>query len=149
MIGLIHRLKDGQLNHARLLGRLLAEHLEERIETPPAMILPVPAHRARLRERGFNPTVEIGRELSRRLDIPMRVDRLRKPRAIPHQSALSREQRLRNPRGAFAVNGRFDGESVALLDDVVTTGATVRELTRLLMRHGARRVDVWALARTP
>ncbi len=142
-------MKDGRLNHARLLGGLLAEQLTQWLDEAPELILPVPAHRARLRERGFNPTIELGRELNRVLGIPMRVDLLRKPRAIPHQSTLGREQRLCNPRGAFTVEGDLRGRHVAVLDDVVTTGATTRELARLLKRHHAQRVDIWAVARTP
>lgn len=150
MIHLIHRLKSlGQQPYARLLGRLLAERLADRATPRPELILPVPAHRLRLRERGFNPAVEIARALSHANGVPMRVDLLRKVRVTEHQSALPREQRLRNLRNAFSLNGEIPARHVVLLDDVITTGATTRELARLLKRHGIARVDVWAVARTP
>ncbi len=150
MVNLIHRLKSlGQQPYARLLGGLLAEQLAERSATRPELILPAPAHRLRLRERGFNQAVEIARAVSHANGVPARADLLRKVRVTEHQSALTREQRLRNLRNAFSLIDEVPARHVALLDDVITTGATTRELARLLKRHGVERVDVWALARTP
>ncbi len=150
MIHLIHRLKHlGQQPYARLLGRLLAEQLAAQPTPRPELILPVPAHRLGLRERGFNQAVEIARALSRANGMPMRTDLLKKTRATAHQSTLTREQRLKNLRSAFSLRDEIPARHVVLLDDVITTGATTQELAKLLKRHGIERVDVWALARTP
>jgi predicted amidophosphoribosyltransferase len=70
-------------------------------------------------------------------------------RATPAQTGLDRKTRRKNLRQAFQLNGGVQGQAIALLDDVVTTGSTVTELARLLKRSGASRVDVWAVARTP
>ena len=116
----------------------------------PALILPVPLHRARLRERGYNQALELARPLGRALAIPVRHDLLLRPRATAAQTELDAAARRRNVRGAFAV--RTDAAlppHVAVLDDVMTTGATLAECARVLKRAGVRRVDVWALARAP
>lgn len=136
-----------QLAHARLLGALLARELEGNPERPD-LILPVPLHPARLRERGFNQALEIGRPIGRRLGIPMDHRAGQRLRDTPHQMGLHERERRRNVRGAFEVDGAVAGRHVALLDDVITTGSTAAELARALLRAGAERVDVWAVART-
>ena len=116
----------------------------------PALILPVPLHRARLRERGYNQALELARPLGRALGIPVRHDLLQRPRATAAQTELDAAARRRNVRGAFAV--RPDAAlpaHVVVLDDVMTTGATLAECARVLRRAGVARVDVWALARAP
>lgn len=116
----------------------------------PALILPVPLHRARLRERGYNQALELARPLGRALGIPVRHDLLLRPRATAAQTELDAAARRRNVRGAFAV--RADAAlppHVVVLDDVMTTGATLAECARVLKRAGVARVDVWALARAP
>ena len=116
----------------------------------PALILPVPLHRARLRERGYNQALELARPLGRALGIPVRHDLLQRPRATAAQTELDAAARRRNVRGAFAV--RADATlppHVVVLDDVMTTGATLAECARVLRRAGVARVDVWALARAP
>ena len=117
---------------------------------PPALILPVPLHRARLRERGYNQARELARPLGRALGVPVRHDWLLRPRATAAQTELDARSRRRNVRGAFAVReGVMLPAHVALVDDVMTTGATLAECARVLKRAGAQRVDVWALARAP
>lgn len=136
-----------QLAHARLLGALLARELEGSTERP-ALILPVPLHPARLRERGFNQALEIGRPIGRLLQLPVDSGSCRRTRDTPHQMGLHERQRRRNVRGAFSVTGALSGRHVAILDDVVTTGSTAAELARALRRAGAARIEVWAVART-
>jgi ComF family protein len=116
----------------------------------PALILPVPLHRARLRRRGYNQALELARPLGRALDVPVRHDLLLRPRATVAQSELDAPARRRNVRGAFVL--RPDAslpEHVAILDDVMTTGTTLAECARVLRRAGVRRIDAWALARAP
>jgi ComF family protein len=109
----------------------------------------VPLHAQRLRERGYNQSLEIARAVSRELAVP--VDPAACARVVPTapQAGLEQKDRRRNVRGAFQVVGSLPSSHVAILDDVVTTGSTVAELTRVLRKAGVARVDVWAVARTP
>lgn len=134
----------------RVLARLwLDAHPSDRTELPDA-IVPVPLHRSRLRERGFNQALEFARPLSTALRIPLRTDFLARTRATSAQSDLDAAARHRNLRGAFEIVGTSDCPSrVALVDDVMTTGTTVRECASVLRKAGVARVDVWAIARAP
>ncbi|MFC4819988.1 ComF family protein [Dokdonella ginsengisoli] len=141
--------------HADLAaGRVLSSLMIERvaIDAPalPALLIPVPLHTARLRERGYNQALELARPLARAFAIPLRADLLLRTRATPPQTGLDAKTRRRNLRGAFAVAvGATLPGHVALVDDVMTTGATLRECARALRAAGVARVDVWALARAP
>ena len=116
----------------------------------PQMIVPVPLHARRLRERGYNQALEIARPLARALGVPCRRDLLRRIRHTDAQTGLDANARRRNLRNAFTMTASTDPPShVALLDDVFTTGATLAECCALLKRNGVKRVDVWALARAP
>lgn len=116
----------------------------------PLALVPVPLHRGRLRERGYNQALELARPLARTLGVALGTGLLRRTRATPPQTGLDAATRRRNLRGAFALApGAVIPEHVALFDDVMTTGATLAEAARALRRAGAQRVDVWALARTP
>jgi ComF family protein len=136
-----------QLPAGRLLGDLLLRAATDR-STRPELLLPVPIPAGRLRERGFNQAGEIARHLARGLGLKWSPGVLDRIRDAGPQRGMGRAQRLRNLRGAFACRGRVPGH-VALVDDVVTTGATAEELCRVLRGAGAARVDVWAIARTP
>ena len=122
--------------------------LEEEPERRPQLLVAAPMHRKRQRKRGFNQAAEIAETISLGTGIPWTDDLLRRVRATVAQSGLDRRQRLSNLRGVFEVNGTVPGH-VAVVDDVVTTGATARTLASLLRRHGAETVEIWALARTP
>ncbi len=115
----------------------------------PQLILPVPLHRNRLRERGYNQALELGRPIAQRLAIPLSSRLVRRVRpTLPQSDMGSPAARRRNLTGAFqAVEPHAVVQHVAILDDVMTTGATVMELARLLRREGVRRVDVWCCAR--
>ncbi len=139
----------GRLGHARLLGELLAGHLETSGVPRPEMLLPVPLHPRRLRTRGYNQALELARPVARRLGVPLRARAGWRLRDTAAQSGLDAKARRRNVRGAFAVDGAVAGRRVAVIDDVVTTGHTVRELARALVAAGAERVEVWCLARAP
>jgi ComF family protein len=138
---------SGHLPAGRVLGALWAEH---ELPTRPQLIVPVPLHRARLRMRGYNQALELARCLARRHKLPMRHDVLRRTRATPAQTELGAVARRRNVRRAFEVREGFAWpEHVALVDDVMTTGATLSECARVLKRAGVQRVEAWALARAP
>ncbi len=139
----------GKLNAARLLGQLLGETLAHRDAALPDLIVPVPLHRHRLRERGFNQATELGRVVARRLGLPLARDLVRRRRSTAPQTRLDLVARRTNLRGAFTVRAPLAGERLALLDDVVTTGATAEELARTLLAAGAGSVELWAVARTP
>lgn len=136
-------------------GRVLAELLIPRVlehygaESLPEALLPVPLHWWRQWRRGFNQAHLLARYLGEPLDLPVAGSCLRRTRPTPRQQALDRRQRQANLRGAFALRGPPPALHLALVDDVVTTGATADSLARLLRAAGAERVDVWCLARTP
>ena len=131
---------------ARLLGEMLADALETQ-EDKPELIIPVPLHRSRYRERGYNQTLEIARTLSRRLQIPVDFASCIRALATQPQTDLKGKDRRRNVRKAFALTRPMAASHVAILDDVVTTGATVNELAKLLRQAGVGRIEVWACAR--
>jgi ComF family protein len=112
------------------------------------LLIPVPLHTHRLRERGFNQALLLVKELSRRTGIPYRKRVLRKIRPTLPQVHLSGVERERGVRGSFDINGgeELEGKSILLVDDVYTTGATVNECSKVLMAGGADRVDVLTLA---
>ena len=119
----------------------------------PPLLLPVPLSDARLRERGYNQAWELARRVARLLRYPADARLLLRVRDTPHQLAFPPAERAGNVRAAFAVEPRrsaeLRGRRVALIDDVMTTGATAAEITRVLLQAGAAQVQVWAVARTP
>lgn len=152
---LVGKLKFG---HSLAAGRVLADLWRDAVEedTPalPDLFVPVPLHAGRLRERGYNQALELARPLARALRVALAPHLLLRTRATPAQSNLDAAVRRRNLRGAFAVEAGarasdISRQRIALVDDVMTTGATLRECARVLLRAGAAQVDVWALARAP
>lgn len=116
----------------------------------PAWIAPVPLHASRLRQRGYNQALELARPLARALRVPLANGALIRERDTSAQTTLDAKARKRNVRGAFVATDDIDWpDHVALLDDVMTTGATLAECSRVLLKAGVARVDVWALARAP
>ncbi|HSG65023.1 MAG TPA: ComF family protein [Gammaproteobacteria bacterium] len=139
----------GQRNTGRLLGELLLEHvLSTRAAEEVDVLVAVPLHRRRLIERGYNQAVEIARPLAATLRLPLWIAGISRPRATAAQSQLDARQRRANLHGAFAVSRAFDGLRVALIDDVLTTGATSNALALELLRAGATAVHAWAVARS-
>lgn len=135
------------------LARCLADAIRASSAAMPQALLPVPLAAPRLAERGYNQAWELARHLGRELHLPAWHDVLSRPVDTAHQAELNRAARERNLRAAFLVEpsrrARLQGLHVALVDDVMTTGATVREAAAELMRAGAARVDAWVVARTP
>jgi ComF family protein len=139
----------GRLNAVRLLGQLLAGSILASGQALPDVLVPVPLHRGRLAERGYNQALEIARVVGRALALPVDPDCCERRLATLPQAALDVGARRRNIRGAFGVRASLAWRHLAILDDVVTTGSTVEELARVLRRAGAERIQVWAVARTP
>jgi ComF family protein len=149
---LILELKFRQaLVHARILGELLAWQIQQygyKTTPLPDMIIPIPLHAERLKERGFNQALEIARPMSKILELPIRTDLCQRNKLTAPQATLPAGQRRQNVKQAFAVSGRLDQRHIAVVDDVITTGNTITEFCQALKNHGAAKVDVWCCART-
>jgi ComF family protein len=152
---LITRFKhQAQWPLGRLLGELLSHHLRHAFDEGlprPDLLLAVPLAVARQRKRGFNQAQLLSQWLSESLQLPQQPHWLLRTSDTQAQQQLDARARRRNLRKAFALApaSRLDGLRLALVDDVLTTGATAESLARLLKRAGAARVDVYCLARTP
>jgi ComF family protein len=149
---LVQALKyEGALANARILGTRLASHARDRVQLWQAaspLVVPMPLHRSRLIERGFNQSREIARIAAKLLDLQLAEPALSRVRATAPQVGLGRRERAGNLRGAFAADARLvAGRTVVLVDDVVTTGSTAAEAARTLAAAGAHAVQVWAAAR--
>jgi ComF family protein len=145
---LIHALKyRHRLSIATFLGDALAVHGAD-FGADADLVLPMPLHPQRLAERGFNQAVELAREFARRRGLPLALAAVRKVRDLPPQAGLDREARLRSPRGVFEGVQALDGRRVIVVDDVMTTGATLDELARCLKQQGANWVGNLVVART-
>lgn len=142
---LIHNLKYGhQLAIAGWLGEKLARQLTN---TQIDLILPLPLHPARLRERGFNQSAELAKGIGNHLNLPVDRDNLLRLRATPPQAELPLKERHKNVRGAFECRVDLTGRRLLLVDDVMTSGATVNECARILKLHGASEITVAVAAR--
>jgi ComF family protein len=139
---------SGRIDLDRPLGRLLAQRLRTAADPREFdLILPVPLHPQRLRERGYNQSLLLARVLSRQLQRPLAPRLLRRLRATPPQQGLNAALRQANLRQAFALSQPLRGEHLLLIDDVVTTTATARECSRVLLEGGAGAVTLAVLAR--
>ncbi|HKA42266.1 MAG TPA: ComF family protein [Burkholderiales bacterium] len=142
---LIHAYKyGGRLAHARILGTALAAVVEGDAD----VIVPMPLACGRLAERGFNQALEIARFVASIRDIPLLPRACRKVVETAPQAALPWKERAKNVRRAFACDADLRGQRVAVVDDVMTTGATLNELARVLRKAGAVEVLGWVVART-
>lgn len=133
-----------------ILVNYLGDALTQRIDTHPDCIVPLPLHPARLRERAFNQSLLLARHISRRLKVPVLPDACERVRNTPPQSSLPWKERDKNMRQAFICKPDADvrGKHVAIVDDVMTTGASIGELARALKQAGASEVSAWVVART-
>jgi ComF family protein len=134
----------GNLYLAPVLANLLAAEITDK----PDLILAMPLSDSRQRERGFNQAHELARHLAGRIGVPLLARGCRKVANTPPQASLPWAERARNVRGAFVCDVRLTGQNVAVVDDVMTTGATLNEVARNLKRAGASRVTGWIVART-
>ena len=135
--------------------KLLADALAARIkanrlltQTPlPDLIMPTPLAAKRLAERGFNQSALLGREVARHFGIHFSASGLRRMRETRPQTGLKRDERLKNVQDAFACVENVAGKHIAIVDDVMTTGATLSEAAKVLKQNGAAYVEAWACAR--
>lgn len=145
---LIKRLKfSSELAIGPLLSGLLANRLVARDAPLPALLIPVPLHHTRLQERGYNQATELARGVGRKLNIRINHRLCARNRNTAPQSLLTHNARRLNLRNAFTVIAEQVPGHVAIIDDVMTTGQTASELARVLKRAGAKRVEVWVIAR--
>jgi ComF family protein len=139
----------GKIGLARLVARHLQRHLPS--ERDGVILIPVPLHRWRLWQRGFNQSILIARSLAAPNGLPVETDVLRRIRATPPLKGMTRKQRSQAIRGVFDIprdrHPRISGKHVLLIDDVYTTGATTRACVRLLKQAGAARVTIYCWAR--
>ena len=147
----IHRFKyGGVFPLVRVFGDLLQPPLQALSQDYSMdVMIPVPLHIRRLRERGFNQALLLVKELNKRTGITYAERALQKVHDTPVQSALKKKERKKNLRGAFQVKDQetIQGKAVVLVDDVYTTGATVNECSRALLKAGAAKVAVLTVAR--
>jgi len=145
---LIHRLKySADLAAAHALGTLAAQQLARRSKPLPELIIAVPLHHRRLRSRGYNQAIELVRAMKGLLAIPTSSTIASRVRATSDQIGQSAAERRKNLKGAFAIAASLQGKHIALVDDVMTTGATLAELAAACRAAGATRIEAWAIAR--
>ena len=130
------------------LAPALAERMLQRIKVMPDCIVPMPLHPLRLHERGFNQSLLLARELGKRLGLPVWPDACQRLRNTAPQSTLAWQARGKNMRKAFACSAAVTGKHIAIVDDVMTSGASLNELALVLRRAGATEVSTWVVART-
>jgi ComF family protein len=139
-----------RLELARSMGAWMARAGDELL-TEADVLIPVPLHRGRLARRRFNQAALLARSVSDRSGVPLDAFALTRVKPTPPQVGLTRTQRAANMQGAFRVlaetRGHVEGKAVVLIDDVMTSGATINAAARALLRGGARRVDVLVFAR--
>ena len=143
---LIIRLKFQQkLSISKLLGLLLSQQLKT--QNQPQALIAVPLPRRRLAQRGFNQAFEIAKTVSKTLAIPLDKHLCQRQRYTPPQTSLPAKKRAANVRNAFKLNSLPTSQHIAIIDDVVTTGSTVNEISSLLKAHGVTTIEVWCIAR--
>lgn len=153
---LISQLKfNNDLVMAKIIGSLMVDHIERRISQGyqlPDLIIPMPLHRKRLHDRGFNQALEITRPIAKRFALPIAISACVRTKATQAQSELSSRARRQNVHAAFAVTDAgkqvIADKHIVVVDDVMTTGTTMRECCRAISRAKPKRIDVWCFART-
>jgi len=150
VVPLVQQLKfSGKISFAPTLAQHMADVYLAKDMDLPDCLLPVPLHTRRLRERGYNQSIELARPLARLTGLPLSFGRVVRCRHTAPQVGNRVDARRRNIRGAFGLKTPLDVSHVLIIDDVVTTGSTVNELAKLLKSSGVSRVGVLSLARAP
>jgi ComF family protein len=135
-----------RLEMAAHFADLMAPYLQG--EDLPDLLIPMPLHPTRLKERGFNQSLEIAKQLKKRLAIDLDVTACQRIKLSPPQASLPLKERVKNMKQAFASTRRYDGLRIALIDDVMTTGASLNALAETIKAAGAEHVECWIVART-
>ena len=147
-------LQNYKYQHTLPLANTFADlmHHENRFRALPThiidRIIPMPMHETRLKERGFNQALEIAKILAKKLKIQCDVKTCQRITLRPPQASLPLKDRIKNIRGVFACEQNLQGLNIALVDDVMTTGASLNELAKTLKQAGAAHVECWVIART-
>ena len=143
---MMQRYKYGNmLNLGHTFGQLLSEKLSlENID----LIIPMPMHPTRLKERGFNQALEIAKVLTKNCKDKLDYKNVERQTLTPPQASLPLKERVKNIKGAFKVEAGLTGKKIAIVDDVMTTGASLNELAKTLKKAGASHVECWVIART-
>lgn len=149
VVNLVHQLKFGEkISYAQSIGEMLFS-LFRNIDEKPDCLLPVPLHKSRLKERGFNQSIEISRVLAKKLAIPIENKAVLRHRSTKAHAGLNAKQRRVNIKGAFSLACDLKYKHVLIVDDVMTTGATVNEMAKVLKKNGVERIGVLSIARAP
>lgn len=136
------------LDKLQLLAKLLEQTFPKILTDYPEAILPVPLHPKRLRQRGFNQSIELVRPLAKKLGLPLLLTEVVRQRHTDEQKKLAAIARQHNLDQAFQLIKPIKYKHVAIFDDVVTTGATCAELEALLIDHGVEKIQIWCCAQT-
>ena len=149
LIDLIHQYKYQQrLYYGPTLAKMMAHFSRRQNDTKPDLLIPIPLHNRRMRKRGFNQAQELTRALSRELGVPVDPFLLKRDKDTRSQTGLTERMRKHNVQGAFSLKRDCPKVNIALIDDVVTSGSTVNEATKTLLKQGAKSVTVWAVSKT-
>ncbi|MGH1536673.1 MAG: double zinc ribbon domain-containing protein [Gammaproteobacteria bacterium] len=147
----IYQFKFNQkLNQGKLLAQLLLKHIEEKQLEIPELIIPVPLHKKRICQRGYNQALEIARIVSKHISSELDYDTVYRNRDTSVQMELPAKQRHKNVQGAFSVKENatvLKNKHICIVDDVMTTGNTVNEVAKCARNVGAKKIDVWCVAR--
>jgi ComF family protein len=148
---LINRFKFNKgYAHGRVLATLFSQHLANVYQgSYPDCVIPLPLDYQRLRQRGYNQSAVILHHLSKQLKLKVKNNLVKRIKLTTQQHKLNTRQRKANIKGAFVVNKPLPYEHIAVLDDIVTSGATANEISRVIKQAGVDKVDIWSLARTP
>ena len=146
---LISQLKNQhKLSISEPLGLLIAKQIQrQRIELP-ELLIPVPTSTQRLQQRGFNQAVEIAKVIGKQLSIPVDYTSVTRSKQSSVQKNLNKQQRSHNVDSAFILTKPISAKRVAIIDDVITTGATTKAIAYLLRENGIKDIQSWAVART-
>ncbi len=146
---LIGQLKNQhKLSLSNTLGQLIAAQIQRHQLPLPELLIPVPAHPERLQQRGFNQAQEIAKVVGSILTIPVDGFAIQRGKTLIVQKKLGRQQRTLNADNAFTLAKPLTVKRVAIIDDVITTGATTKAIAYLLREHGVSEIQSWAVART-
>jgi len=132
----------------RIFSHLLVEKIQQQNNPLPECIIPVPLHRYRLQERGFNQALEIAKGVAKELNIPIDHSCCERVKYTLPQSSIPANERQRNVKHAFILTREVNYQHIAIIDDVVTTGSTVNELSRIFKKAGVKKIDIWCIAKT-
>ena len=139
-----------KLISAKILGELMAKKLALHYQHHelPELIIPVPLHKKRLRERGFNQALELARPIAKMLNIPIDFNSCIRIKHTAAQSLMPAKQRTKNIHNAFTLHKNLTNKHIAIIDDVITTGNTVNELSKILYKANIEKIDIWSCAKT-